>query len=466
MFRESRLLEKDNLSLRCSSKITVYEGLAVGFYDGLVLPYNRELAGTNAFIVGGDGRLCAIMNVMSREGKSDVLYLTMEAGMNCRESEMKNYSLYCMGRRESELLYQIYKERRDFLPQYLEVCRALLLDFEVRKPISLPLPIAMDFGSSNTTAGVFLDRRYFEQMGIKDGERGLRCDQVNYALFYDSSHHFQETTLFPSAVGVKSLGGGEPELLFGYDAVRLANNSYIDEGFCVFYDIKRWIGDYEKTEEVTDRQGRRGVVSRKEILKAYFDHVIKAVRDRFKCDVTEVHISCPVKQKSQFGRLFREILPEYAVEEKDMIDEGVSVLYNTIWEMNQKGSIEDGQVYKALLMDCGGGTTDLCSCRFRVWNKRVSYRIEIDMAYENGDTDFGGNNLTYRIMQLIKIAIVNELYPGFLKKEQEILSGYDIDVFRYVDQYGSEEVYRELEEEYKKSERFSSHPFPGFRKSG
>ncbi len=50
-------------------------------YDGLVLPYNRELAGTNAFIVGGDGRLCAIMNVMSREGKSDVLYLTMEAGI-------------------------------------------------------------------------------------------------------------------------------------------------------------------------------------------------------------------------------------------------------------------------------------------------------------------------------------------------------------------------------------------------
>ena len=81
VFRESRLLEKDNLSLRCSSKITVYEGLAVGFYDGLVLPYNREFAGTNAFIVGGDGRLCAIMNVMPREGKSDVLYLTMEAGI-------------------------------------------------------------------------------------------------------------------------------------------------------------------------------------------------------------------------------------------------------------------------------------------------------------------------------------------------------------------------------------------------
>ena len=454
VFRESRLLEKDNLSLRCSSKITVYEGLAVGFYDGLVLPYNRELAGTNAFIVGGDGRLCAIMNVMPREGNADVLYLTMEAGMNCRESEMKNYSLYCMGRRESELLYQIYKERRDFLPQYLKVFRGLLLDFEVRKPISLSLPIAMDFGTSNTTAGVFLDRRYFEQMGLKDGERGLRCDQVNYALFYDSSHYFQETTLFPSAVGVKSLGGGEPELLFGYDAVRLANNSYIDEGFCVFYDIKRWIGDENKLEEISDQEGHRSWLSRKDLLKAYFTHVIQAVCNRFKCQAGAVHISCPVKQKAQFSRLFAEVLPECAVEEKDRIDEGVSVLYHTISGMMKKGSIEEGREYRALILDCGGGTTDLCSCSFRIWDKRAAYRMEINIAYENGDTDFGGNNLTYRVMQLLKVAVVHRLYPSAVKPEKEILAGYDRDVFRFVDQYGTGALYRELEEEYEKAEAY------------
>lgn len=93
-------------------------------------------------------------------------------------------------------------------------------------------------------------------------------------------------------------------------------------------------------------------------------------------------------------------------------------------------------------------------CKKIYINNMVSYQIEIDTSYENGDTDFGGNNLTYRIMQLIKITIVNKLYPGRLMKREDILAGYDIDVFRYVDQYGSEELYRELEEEYGEAERF------------
>ena len=194
--------------------------------------------------------------------------------------------------------------------------------------------------------------------------------------------------------------------------------------------------------------------------------MIKAVRDRFKCRIEGVHISCPVKQKARFQKLFSEILPEYAIEKRDMIDEGVSALYNTISGMIRKGNYEDGQEYKALIIDCGGGTTDLCSCSFRIWDRRVAYQIEIDTSYENGDTDFGGNNLTYRIMQLIKIAIVNKLYPGHLKEEQEILSGYDMDVFRYVDQYGSEEVYRELEEEYSKAERFLPTRFREFENQG
>ena len=450
----ARLQERQDIRLQCSSKIIAYDGLAIGFYDGLTLPYEKSLAGTNALVVGGDMTVCAVLNVVPIGNRTDYLYLTKAAGLACRESDVKNYSLYCMGRRESEMLYQIYTGKYDFIPEYMEVYRIPLLDFEVKKPIPLSMPIAMDFGTSNTTAGVYLDNIYFEKAGLHDGERGLRANDTNYALFYDTSADWQETTMFPSVVGVQAVESNEPKFLFGYDAICLADSSYIDEGFCVFYDIKRWIGDYEKQEEITDRQGRRGFVSRKEILKAYFEYVIKAVRDRFKCGIEGVHISCPVKQKAKFQKLFSEILPEYAIEKRDMIDEGVSVLYNTISGMIQKGNFEDGREYRALIIDCGGGTTDLCSCSFRLWDRRVSYQIEIDTSYENGDTDFGGNNLTYRIMQLIKITIVNKLYPGRLMKREDILAGYDIDVFRYVDQYGSEELYRELEEEYGKAERF------------
>ncbi len=454
VFRETSLHEKHDRSLKCSSKIIVYEGTAIGIYDCLTLPYDEELKGTNALVVGGDMTVCAVLNVVSAGSRTDCLYLTKAAEISCRESDVKNYSLYCMGRRASEQLYRIYSGRYDLSLEYLEVYRIPLLDFEVKTPFLLSMPVAMDFGTSNTTAGVYLDNRYFERMGLHNGERGLRENDTNYAVFYDSSDDWQESILLPSVVGVLSVEAGQPEFLFGYDAIRLVNSSYIDEGFCVFYDIKRWIEDYEKQEEITDRQGRRSFVSRKDILKAYFTHVIEAVRNRFKCEISGVHISCPVKQKAKFQNLFEQILPEYALEKQDMVDEGVSVLYNTISEIIQNGIVEDGMEYKAIIIDCGGGTTDLCSCSFRIWDRRVSYRIAIDTAYENGDTDFGGNNLTYRIMQLLKISIVNSLYSGVLESGKTILSEYDMDVFRYVDRYGTDKLYRKLEENYERAEQY------------
>ena len=42
-----------------------------------------------------------------------------------------------------------------------------------------------------------------------------------------------------------------------------------------FYDIKRWIGDENKLEEISDREGHRSWLSRKNLLKAYFTHVIQ-----------------------------------------------------------------------------------------------------------------------------------------------------------------------------------------------
>lgn len=436
VLEKSEIRERKDIRLECSSKIVIYEGLAVGFYDELTVPYVAGLAGTNALVVGGDGRICTILNVEEHGGRKDVLYLTKQAELSGSESMVKNYCLYCMDRRNSEMLYRIYYGNADYIPEHLEVYRIPLLDFEVRKPVPLSMPMAMDFGSSNTTAGIYLENGY------------------KHAVFYDPASQGEASNLLPSVVGVLSMEGGQPEFLYGYDAVNLAQSSYIDEGFCVFYDIKRWIVDHEKMEEITDRQGRRGFLSRKEILKAFFHYVIDTVKNQFKCQITEVHISSPVKQKAQFQKLFSEILPDYAIETQNMIDEGVSVLYNTIAEMIQKGSIRNGVEYKALILDCGGGTTDLCSCSFRIWDKRVAYRIEIDTSYENGDTDFGGNNLTYRIMQLLKILLVNRLYPGVLEDGKKILSDYDMDVFRYVDQYGTGELYAELEKNYEAAEKW------------
>ena len=57
-------------------------------------------------------------------------------------------------------------------------------------------------------------------------------------------------------------------------------------------------------------------------------------------------------------------------------------------------------------------------------------------------------------MQLLKVAVVHRLYTLAVKPEKEILAGYDRDVFRFVDQYGAETLYQELEEEYEKAEAY------------
>ncbi|WP_251499891.1 hypothetical protein [Otoolea muris] len=40
-----------------------------------------------------------------------------------------------------------------------------------------------------------------------------------------------------------------------------------------------------RQEEITNRRGRRRLMRRADILKVYFENVIKAVRDLFKCRV-------------------------------------------------------------------------------------------------------------------------------------------------------------------------------------
>lgn len=311
----------------------------------------------------------------------------------------------------------------------------------------------IDFGSSNTTAGVYLDNAYFEQLAGDPITQMLKRDQVNYVPYLDVEHKDAESLILPSAVAVVGVKGQEIQYRFGYEARRLFHLSYIDEGFCVFYDLKRWVGDADRLEEVVDREGHRSFVPRKEIIRVYLEYVIECARQRFKCNFKSIHISAPVKQKPLFVQLFQELLPDYRLESENMLDEGVAVLYNTISTLIKEKQYKDGATYRALIIDCGGGTTDLSSCRFRITDRRVAYQIDIATAYENGNTDFGGNNLTFRVMQLLKLSLARQLGGDDLPDTDELIRAFDVDVFRTVDRQGVDSVYAELDRAYAQAER-------------
>lgn len=441
-----------NNSIRGCARLVAYDKLSMEFFDHFTIGYRAEIANTNAFLVSGN-QICAIFNIREYPGCTDQLYITKSQQLACRESSMRSYTLYCMERSQSDLLYRVYNTELPLMPEHLQFFPVEILNFEVRPLLSSNMPLAIDFGTSNTTAGIYLDDAYFERLDADPIASILKRNQVNYVYHINTADNFAKTPVLPSVVGVTSVLGDDIKYAFGHEANRLFDMSYIDEGFCVFYDIKRWVSDPEKQEEIVDRSGHRSFVKRKEIIRQYLEYVIGCARQRFKCDIKSLHISSPVKQKPLFIKLFQEILSDYDLESEDMLDEGVAVLYNSISELMERKKYEDKAEYRALIIDCGGGTTDLSSCRFSIDNRRVAYNINIQTAYENGDTDFGGNNLTFRIMQLLKISLSHQLGDIDFNDVSELIAMFDADVFREVDRNGgAEKVYARLDEEYAKAE--------------
>lgn len=448
MFAGRRIVPVQDRTLHIPSKLIVYEGLSMGAEDRVRIPYRRELADTNALLVSGGKEVCGIFHLQAVAGEKGWLYVVREEGMPCREADLKEYDLYCFRQQDSDRIFALYYGTGGDMPERIQAYRIPLMDVEVRSPVELRMPLAIDFGSASTTAGVCLDSRYFEETRGVPFAEDFEKNAVQYTTFSGGSR------LMPSVAGVVTIEHGEPRFVFGQEAADLSGASYVDEGFSVFYDMKRWISDPDREEEITDREGRRTFLPRREIIRAFILYIIRTTENRFKCRVRQIHVSCPVRQKFLFQKLFHRILPEYMPQDGEMLDEGVAVLYSTISGMLGSGKLEEDTEYQALVIDCGGGTTDLCACRFRYRDDRVAYHIRIETAYENGDTDFGGDNLTYRIMQYIKIRMAEKLGFRMPVSAEEILQGLDVDTFRYVDASGTSELYRGFEAAYETAEQY------------
>lgn len=469
---EKIIFQPQPTNLNCTAGINVWQGLATDFFDKITLDYSEEFVGTNAFVVDSEKNLCCVFNVEAKKNDKKFLYLRRNRNFPCRNSEIKNYTLVFLERVYSEQIFHFYQGDSNIIQENMPAFCLQLLDFKVNEPQILKMPIAIDFGTSATTAGI-LD---FQE---KISDVKFNNHKIKYAVFYNNDD--EEVNVVPTIIAVHSLKNPEnPEYIFGYDALKFG--SYLDENFTIFFDIKRWTADYEKEEELTDNFGRRIFVKRKKILREFFLFIIRSLEDYVKGKIKQVHISSPVKQKGKFQYLFQEILPEYAVEKKEMIDESVAVLYNTISELIESKTIRNKQKYSALVIDCGGGTTDISSCSFKVENRRVSYAIDIETGYENGNTDFGGNNLTYKVLQMLKLKIVEVLCKKHLEQNnlikaqrafygekdsldertfalaqqipalKNLLKNFHLDVYRFIDENGLKKIYQDFENAYEMAE--------------
>ncbi|OXM85382.1 hypothetical protein [Paenibacillus rigui] len=447
---------RDDGSIKAPARLTLYTGLPVDRRDR----YRVELPGifteSNVLVINDLQELCGIMHVVKDGSQQGAYYLAASRDIPFRRTANKNYSFLFFRKQDSEYIYKTYDQERPLPPVNLHYCRIPIADLDIRELEETDTVLAIDFGTTNTTAGAYLDSRYISAPSDHDLlNRTIRLNDINYVAFPDAtSKEEQWIELLPTIVSVADCSdAGHIRYLFGYAAQKSMKKSGYTSHGTVFQGIKRWVNSYRQMEEVMDAHGNTAMVPRSDILRAYMRHVVEMAEHQFKCRFRQLHISSPVKLKTQFNDMFRELLPEYSIEAAHGLDEGMAVLYNTIADQMEKNSFVDSEEYHALVIDCGGGTTDLSSCRFRIENGPLSYRIDIQTAYENGDTNFGGNNITFRILQYMKIVFAD--YYSRRRSTVDIDSLIAIpgtDLYRHVDEFGVKSVYGAFEAAYLEAE--------------
>lgn len=450
----------ERIDIEYPAKITLYEGISLDILDECLLKSNSELDEGNALLVDNNFNVCTVFNIKKLLiDNEEKFFLVKDAKVPSKESESRHYKLLLFSGKYSELLYDIY-EGEEMLTGMPLSCYSLdILQFEIKKVQETNIPLAIDFGTSNTTAGIYVNKESFnsyENNFSPDGTyiRNTETEKLKFVKILDETkNHIKITPLIPSIVGVKNVMGDKIEYVFGYDALMQSQKRYTGDGLTIFYDIKRWISDFEKKEKAIDVNEKAILIKRKDIIKAYLEYIIALASQRFKCKFKNICISCPSKQRYKFHTLFKEILSDYSVDSNNILEESAAVLYNTISDLIERKKYIDGEKYKALIIDCGGGTTDLTGCTFSISNNRVSYELNIETSYENGDTDFGGNNLTFRILQFIKILLANEVASTGDHVREAVLGEFKMDIFRFVDKYGVKELFESIDEEYERVEQ-------------
>lgn len=436
-------------------KLMLYKNTSLDFTDD----YYAEGTGLdngNILLLDDKKQIIGILNLKLFNGK---YYIISNCDLLTNELEKalyRNYYLGFLNDAGSRYLYNFYYQTEKVRPTRMKCILKPIKELLITELNENANTLLIDFGTSNTSLGSYIDEHNIPlTIQHELSSNGINLNQTNIIKFYDSSvKNYNENLTFPTVISIKDCKDrNNIEYRFGFDALKETKKHSYNYSQSVFYGFKKWVNNYKKEEEVSDENGNIAVISRKEMLRAYFIYLINTSQQQHKCIYKKIHITSPVKQKVQFLEMYKDILHDYEVEEKSSIDEGIAVLYNSISNQIEGQKFDEDFDYNALIIDCGGGTTDLSSCTYYIEDNQITYNLNMTTTYANGETNFGGNNITFRIFQYLKI-----LFSSYYRDKKnltfdDILNMDYLDIYRFVDDYGIDEVYKNLNDMYDKAEK-------------
>ena len=396
---------------------------------------------TSALLIDQKGEIQAIINVSKRNVKN-TYYLQLRKHMlssRIKPGIYKNWKIiFFPGDFERILrIYNIKFEAATRFPYIAKTVQEVIIkDIEETDDV-----LVIDYGTSNTTAGTYVDDEikhvwfYSDEMCLHDPDsitRHAQCVECG------------RCALCPTIISVGKCSGDKIELLYGHDArnrMPMARNS-------IFFDTKRWVNDYNEMIDVKDLEGNTATMRRSEIIERFIAFVLQTAQQQNKMRYKNICFISPVKQKAMSIHMYKDILHGYNVEEKDSIDEAVAVVYSSVAPAVKSLKYEDGYMRNVLLIDCGGSTSDMVECNYVIKHSNKRSNINMVVGYANGDTNFGGNNLTYRILQYLKIKLAHYYRKKPIPEIDDLLNASSHDVFDFVDNLGIIKTYENFEEAY------------------
>jgi len=356
---------KDERTIRNPAKLIVYSNLAMSPHDkyqveidhqkrdGISKAIVNHLGESNVLLVSEDHELCGIFNLVADGSEEPKYYLAKSDEIPVTMAEHRHYYLMFFEKKESDYLYAAYYNLERSPAAVLNYYKVPLVEIEIREAEETDAILSIDFGTSNTTVGAYLDYGYISRPNEHDIlNGGIKLDSINLVEFNDITKDDRPwVPLLPTVVSVADCSNPEKiKYKFGYDAQKETKIKYYDETFSVFYEIKRWANSYHAMQEIIDKQGNVANVPRHTIIRKYFEYVISTAEQRFKCKFKTLHITCPVKLKQQYNKMFKEILSDYVIETEHMLDEGTAVVYNTIASLIEKKRYYDNEYMQALII--------------------------------------------------------------------------------------------------------------------
>ncbi len=416
--------KRDLINLK-TTELRIYKGIdsLTGEDDKCFIESSIDLPESNVILVENQRtnekvKVVGILKLKRAIDKNEYqLILNRDMILNTVNSfRYKNFSLIFFPKESVNDVVKIYSkidnngDSNKIVLNYIKVDIPMTIVEEIPETEEI---LMIDFGNAYTTAGTY------NQNAKRSESIVFESTNIETQDVHSEKERADSKKLYPSVVSVKRCKNDTVKFYYGNEALeKLRANGYIQKN-TVIYGIKHLITSHEENIEVSDSNGNISIVKKSYIVKTYLNHVIKLSEQQNKVKYKNIYISSPIKQKELYQKIYREMCKENRYNlANNPIDETTAIMYKSI----DQSDYERFEPTSVLIINVGSRSSDIIRYDYTIELMAVTNasKIEADVNYIYGDTSFGGDSITYRILQYIKVKLASYVNKENLKSNLQI----------------------------------------------